>query len=379
MPVIGVNGSHGISLTSSGIMDTFIGENYIGANSGGTDLGNGGSGVHIANSSYNNFVEVNTIAYNTGDGVTVTASGTSLGNTIWQNSIDDNDGDGIDLGNDGPTTNDTDDSDSGPNHLQNYPHDITFATRGDISSVRLQLHGTANHRYVFDFYACDSSTTDEGKTWLGSTSATWSSTAVATRTASTLLDNFHDFPGTTATHVTATATDRHTNSTSEFAPCVARTDLPALAISETEIEVTEGGTATYTVSLPSAPSADLTVNLAVDNSSVATVSPTEITFTSTDFSETVTVTPVEDDDADNAATEVRHLVTIGDNEYMTAIIPVEVTDDDAPGLTFASTDTRADFPSDPSVGHFYDGRFGSDLDNRFYEGATATYTVALTE
>ena len=128
--VIGGNDSHGVSLTSSGTMDTFIGENYIGTNSSGTVLGNGGSGVHIASSSYNNFVEVNTIANNTGDGVTITATNSSLGNTIWENSIHDNGGLGIDLGDDGPTANDAGDGDSGPNHLQNFPANITFRHQG---------------------------------------------------------------------------------------------------------------------------------------------------------------------------------------------------------------------------------------------------------
>ena len=75
--VIGGNDSHGISLTGSGTLDTFVGENYIGTNASGMSLGNGGAGVHIANSSYNNFIEVNTIAHNAGDGVTVTASASS--------------------------------------------------------------------------------------------------------------------------------------------------------------------------------------------------------------------------------------------------------------------------------------------------------------
>ena len=381
--VIGGNGSHGIGLTGSGTMDTFIGENFIGTNSSGTDLGNGGSGVHIADSSYNNFVEVNTIAYNTGDGVTVTATGTSLGNTIWENSIHDNGGIGIDLGDDGVTANDERDSDSGPNHLQNYPSGITFATRDDDASVRFTQDVTANRRYIVDFYACDSSASGEGQTWLGFTVGevplgSLDVTGSATFTASTLLGQFHEFGRTTATHITATATDRDTNSTSEFAPCVARVALPELDISVDSVAATEDATtaATYTVGLSSAPSSDMTVKLSSDDTDVATVSPTETTFTNSDFSETITVTGVSDDDADDEATVIRHLVTIGSNEYMTALIPVAVTDDDAPRLTLTSTTTGVTFPSDVSAGHFFDGRFGTD-DHTFNEGDTATYTVKL--
>ena len=174
--VIGGNDSHGVSLTSSGTMDTYIGENYIGTNENGTDLGNGGAGVHIANSSNNNFVEVNTIAHNTGDGVTITATGTSLGNTIWENSIHGNGDLGIDLGDDGVTANDTGDVDTGPNFLQNYPANITFASRDDVASVRFTLDVTADRRYIVDYYSCDTSASGEGKEWLGFSPVRGSST-----------------------------------------------------------------------------------------------------------------------------------------------------------------------------------------------------------
>ena len=68
----------------------------------------------------------NTIANNGGDGVTVVSNG-ATGNRIEKNSIHDNVGLGIDLGDDGVTANDNDDSDSGPNNLQNYPTIVNYA------------------------------------------------------------------------------------------------------------------------------------------------------------------------------------------------------------------------------------------------------------
>ena len=366
--VIGGNDSHGVSLTSSGTMDTFIGENYIGTNESGEVLGNGGSGVHIANSSYNNFVEVNTIANNTSDGVTVTSTASGVGNTIWENSMHSNGGLGIDLGDDGVTANDTGDTDSGPNFLQNYPANITFATRGDVASVRFTLDVTANRRYIVDFYSCDSSTNDEGEHWLGFSPVRGSITGNLIFTPSTFENTIRDFTAPTATQITGTATDTHTNSTSEFAPCVARVNLPELEISENSIEATEGGSTSYTVRLSSAPSAETWVSLSIDGSTVATISTDALTFPAGNSNaQTVTVTPVSDADADNEATEIRHLVSIGDHDYPTAVLPVEVTDDDAPGLTL----THNDFPDDDSVGYFYDGSLILD------EGGTGTYTVKL--
>ena len=290
---------------------------------------------------------------------------------------------GIDLGDDGATANDAGDGDSGPNHLQNYPSNITFATRGDVVSVRFSLDATAAERpYIVDFYSCDSSTSGEGEQWLGFSVAVPSGTGVRTFNASTLLGQLNDFtaPDSTATHITATATDRDTDSTSEFAPCVARVDLPELVISQTEIGVDEGGTDTYTVRLTANPTAETTVTLSSSNTAEATVSDAALTFTTTTgtTAQTVTVTGVDDSDADNEGAEIRHLVSIGGNEFLTAVLPMEVTDDDAPMLTFASTDAAATFPSDVSVGSILDGGFGADEANRFNEGDTATYTIALT-
>ena len=374
--VIGGNDSRGISLTGSGTYDTLVAENYIGTNAGAAALANGGSGIHIGESARNNEVKDNTIANNGGDGVTVLSNG-STGNIVWENSIHTNTGLGIDLGDDGVTANDTGDTDSGPNFLQNFPSNLTFATRGDVASMRFNLDVTAGRRYIFDFYSCDSASSGEGKEWLGFSPATSSATGLGTITGSTFLDQVKDFtaPAPTATHITATATDTALTSTSEFAPCVERVALPELTISENPVEVTEGGTSTYTVSLALAPSADTTVKLSVVDTGVATVSPSDITFTTTDFSETVTVTGVADDDAENGATMINYLVSIDDNEFLTAVLPVEVTDDDAPVLVLTSTTTEVTFPADVSVGHNYDGLM------TLHEGSTEayTYTVELDE
>ena len=239
---------------------------------------------------------------------------------------------------------------------------------------------TANRRYVVDFYSCDSSTSGEGKDWLGYTFNTPSTSELATFNASTLISgHWVGFSPTTATHITATATDTETGSTSEFAPCVAPVALPELVISETVVDVAEGGTATYTVRLSALPSEEITVTLTSGNTSEATVSDETLTFTTTNgtSAQTVTVTGVEDSDAVNETTTILHQVSIGDNDYVTALVPVAVTDDDPLALTLSSTETTATFPDDVSVGLFYDGSFGDDEDTPFNEGTTATYTVEL--
>ena len=254
---IGGNDSHGISLTGSSTRDNLIAENYIGTNASDTDLGNGGSGVRIGGGARDNTVEDNTIANNVGDGVTVISNG-SIGNTVWENSIHTNTGQGIDLGDDGVTANDVGDTDSGPNSLQNFPTNLTLATRDGVASARFGLEVTANRVYIIDYYSsdsCDSAGNGEGKQWLGFTPALGSRTGNLAFTSSTLQRSIGSYSAPTGTHITATATDAETNSTSEFSTCIAPVALPALVISVDTVEATEDAAtaATYTVALPSAP------------------------------------------------------------------------------------------------------------------------------
>ena len=332
--VISGNDSHGVTLTGSGTYDTYVTATNIGTNESDASLGNGGSGVVIESRSYKNSVEGNTIANNTGDGVTVTATGTS-GNTIRENSIHSNGGIGIDLNDDGVTANDTGDTDTGPNFLQNYPTGIVFASRDDAASVWYNLDVIRSRQYIVDYYECDSSSGGEGKRWLGFTERGSGTTGNTLWSAGTFQDNFRDFTAPTGTHVTATVTDISTNSTSEFAPCVARFDLPGLDLSVNAVEVTEDATTetTYTIALSSEPSVTTRVKIRVLSSSVSNiVNPTTgypytLYFTTTNWNvpQSVTVFGVSDDDAGHESNEVQHQISIGGRDHYTTILPVFVT------------------------------------------------------
>ena len=372
--IISGNDSHGVSLTGSGTRDTLVAENYIGTNSNGTSLGNTGSGIHIEDNARDNLVEDNTIANNVGDGVTIADDGTT-GNTVWENSIHSNGGLGIDLADDGITANDSGDSDSGPNHLQNFPVLNVFAVRGDQAAARFSLDVIGGRLYIVDFYANDSCDTaggnGEGKEWLGFTPVQGSTSGNLTFNSSTLQRSIGSFSAPTGTLITATATDTVLDETSEFSACKVRVPLPELEISPATIGVTEDSTTstTYTVALSSLPTAETKVTMSVDDSAVATISPDTLTFTTTDgtTAQEVTVTGVSDADPVNETTTILHLVSIGDHEFPTALLPVKVIDDDAPVLTL----THTNFPSDVSEGLNYDGVIELD------EGDTETYTVEL--
>ena len=108
---------------------------------------------------------------------------------------------------------------------------------------------------------------------------------------------------------------------------------PGLVVAPATVTVDEGGTSTYTVELNSQPQGDVTVTLASGNTSVATVSPASMTFTTTNWDTPQPVTVTGNDDSavtgDRSAT-ITHQSAGGDFFYdFTAEVTVTVTEDDA--------------------------------------------------
>ena len=152
----------------------------------------------------------NVISGNTGNGVTILDSG-SNGNAILSNSIYDNGGLGIDLGGDGVTPNDTNDIDTGPNNLQNYPVLISITTSGGNVNIVGTLNSIANTTFRLEFFGAgvvDPSDFGEGRFFLGSSNVTTDGSSNASFDL-----NFPLVPG--VGRITATATDPNGN-TSEF-------------------------------------------------------------------------------------------------------------------------------------------------------------------
>ena len=136
-------------------------------------------------------------------------------------------------------------------------------------------------------------------------------------------------------------------------------DTRGVTLSTAAVSPGEGGSATYTAVLDSAPTGSVTVTPAVTGDSDVTVTPATLTFTAVNWStaQTVTVEAAEDDDATGDTATVAHTVAGADYgaENVTAgRVAVTVTDNDERTLVLAPT----------SLG--------------FDEGANATYTVALT-
>ncbi len=138
--------------------NNFILGNWIGPVGDGLhSVGNSEGGIKIVEASNNKIGDgsaeaSNSIIGNGKVGIQVTHL-LSTGNSFSRNSIANHTTIEIDLGGDGPTPNDANDQDSGPNQLQNYPT-IDFVAN---SSSRVQISGvlesTANSLFQVDLYS----------------------------------------------------------------------------------------------------------------------------------------------------------------------------------------------------------------------------------
>lgn len=200
--------------------DVVIQGNRIGTNLTATGgVANGADGVHLLSGAGEVTIggtgtnEGNVIAFNGEAGVDVPGAGPSA--EISGNSIRSNGDLGINLGSTGVTPNDANDTDAGPNGLQNWPV-LTSAVAGS-TTISGTLDSAPNRDYrieAFTSNACDGSGNGEGRNFRGS--------AILHTDGDGLIDFVVQSPETAQAgdFVTATVTDLTTNETSEFSNCV---------------------------------------------------------------------------------------------------------------------------------------------------------------
>ncbi len=233
--------------------------NYIGTDASGLlNAGNTNSGIIIQGTSVNNTIggtgtgEANIIANNNGSGVLLAS--TVVDNTIRGNSIYGNTGLAIDLNGDGSANpNDTGDTDSGANNLQNAPV-LTSATLPTTTDLRIQgsFNSAANTTYTLDYYEnsmAGSSTYSEARRYLGSSIITTDGSG--NQTIDTLLTGVNVGNGS---HIAVTATDPAGN-TSELSGSVPVTRVPSAVIA-TLAPIDEGASVTLDGSGSSDPDGD---------------------------------------------------------------------------------------------------------------------------
>ncbi|MDQ1557736.1 MAG: hypothetical protein QOD32_796, partial [Pyrinomonadaceae bacterium] len=212
--------------------------NYIGTDIAGTAARpNGGHGVEIFGFGGGIMTaavggtaagEANIIAFNTLDGVNVSATTTATGIAIRGNSIHSNTRLGVNLSGGtenaaGVTANDANDADSGVNNLQNFPVLASVISGGGTTTVTGTFNSASSTAFRVEFFstpACDASGNGEGRTFLGfqnvTTDASGNAALNATLNATVAAGEV----------VTATAIDPAGN-TSEFSACAPLTTLAA--------------------------------------------------------------------------------------------------------------------------------------------------------
>lgn len=232
--------THGVGISATSV-NTVVQGNVIGVGSDATtDLGNTLSGILISGTpsgtllggtspAAGNFITKNLI------GVRIESSLSET--SILGNSIFGNDNFGIDLGEDGVTSNDGDDADSGPNDLRNFPV-ITSATEsgGTISvDFDLDLGATLAGDYRIEFFKNPNgvdATNGEGEVFASDT--------LISHTGSGVESFSHSFAGVTGDTLTATTTDSVDaggyGGTSEFSAWFGVTVPPTYEISGTVFE-----------------------------------------------------------------------------------------------------------------------------------------------
>ena len=166
-------------------------------------------------------------------------------------------------------------------------------------------------------------------------------------------------------------------------------DSPGVTIDPTSVEVSEdGNTATYQVNLNSEPTAEVTVQVNIQDGQTTT-KPPFLTFDNTnwDVKKTVTVYAVDDDIAEGLHNgKISHSVSSDDTNYqpdMFAIkgVNVSIQDNDAPGITINPTTVRVS--EDGLVGE-YEVKLNSEpaaevvVTMQINDGQTETIPPSLT-
>lgn len=211
-------GNFGTGITLVSGTGAALANNGVGTTFSDAPLGNGGKGILLNAVSLSqigtSILPGNRIAYNGDDGI---AQIGGAGNTIRYNALHDNGGLGIDLGDDGITANDLDDSDTGANQLQNYPlidsATLCLSTLGVVGT----LHSAPSSDFMVDLNlveSCDPSGYGEGVGGSLTELVTTDAFGVSDYSFSDSLFFIGEFP----TGVTATATST-TGNTSEFSEC----------------------------------------------------------------------------------------------------------------------------------------------------------------
>ena len=211
---------------------------------------------------------------------------------------------------------------------------------GSTYQVRLATEPTADVTVTVTGTEADLTVLSVGPTVLRFTAADWDTPRTVTLTAGTDADTDDD--QMTLTHTAASDDTAYDAVSATLAVRViddGSTGHAALEVYPAQLSVDEGRATGYTVRLLTQPSADVTVTISGAAGSDLAGVPETLTFTGADWYswQTVTMSAEDDGDIDNDEATLTHTATGGDYRGQSAIVTVEIIDDDAAGVRLAPT------------------------------------------
>ena len=177
------------------------------------------------------------------------------------------------------------------------------------------------------------------------------------------VDETLSVAGTTSTGLTVTGTTI----------TIADNDQRGVKVTPVLLDVSEGGSSSYSVVLTSEPTGDVMITPAVNGSDDVTLNASSLTFTSSnwDTAQTIMVSGTQDIDAVNDTASVEHTVSradYGDNGVEASEVAVTVTDDDTASTVLILTLSDKEIDEDA-------GATMLTLNGTLDEGSLTTDTV----
>ena len=222
---------------------------------------------------------------------------------------------------------------------------------GSAASYTVKLANEPTAEVTVTVESGDTSAATVDKAKLTFTTATWDDPQTVTVTAVSDTDSenesvviTHSASGGGYAGVTAKVTAQITDATGQ-----------GFIMSTTSVAVDEGSTAIYTVAVAKAPTADVTVTVESGDTTAATVDKVELTFTTTTWedTQTVTVNGIADVDLRDETVRITHEAEGGDYTGVVGTVTANVTDTTTPSLVLTPNELE------------------------LTEGDTVRYTVAL--
>ena len=219
----------------------------------------------------------------------------------------------------------------------------TVSEAGSTDTFTVVLNAQPTSDVVFDVSSGDTGEATVSVASLTFTTSNWDTAQTVTVTG--VDDTIND--GDQSTAITVTVNDGSSDNAFDsladqtLSATTTDDDSPGMTLSKTSTSVSETGTTdTFTVVLNVAPSSDVVVNVTRSDSGEASVSPSTLTFTTSnwDTAQTVTVTGIDDPDDDGSQAST-----------VTLSVDDASSDDDYDVVSDSSVSVLTDDDDDPVV------------------------------